>query len=119
MAGHDAEMAVSEFLQQSGLIPITSNYSCKAGEIDLIMRSDQSTIIFVEVRLRNNRDYGSGADTVTSAKQHKLSRTALHYLQRNPQYEEWSIRFDVVSVIREQDHYKFSWIEEAFWPGDN
>jgi len=73
----------------------------------------------VEVRLRSNRNYGSGADTVTPAKQNRLSRTALHYLQSNPQYEEWAIRFDVVSATLDKDQYQFHWIEEAFWPGDN
>lgn len=119
MAGHDAELAAAAHLKMNGLKLVTSNYSCRAGEIDLIMRLDHSLIIFVEVRLRNNRDYGSGADTVTPAKQNRLSRTALHFLQRHPQYEEWAMRFDVVSVTHEYGDYRFNWIEEAFWPGDN
>lgn len=117
--GLHAEEAARRFLEQKGLDHITSNYHCRNGEIDLIMRSGNSILIFVEVRLRNNRNCGSGADTVTPSKQRKISRTALHYLQKHPQYCDYSLRFDVVSGSLHQGRYQFDWIEEAFWPGDN
>ncbi|MBT3347751.1 MAG: YraN family protein [Thiotrichales bacterium] len=117
--GHDAEKASLLFLQKQGLELITTNYRFKGGEIDLIMSSSNNTLVFIEVRLRNSKGYGSGADSVTSSKQRKLSRTALHYMQSHQQYEEWNIRFDVISLTSKLEKYDIEWIEEAFWPGDN
>ncbi len=117
--GLHAEESARGFLEQQGLEHIVSNYHCRGGEIDLIMRAADSTLVFIEVRLRSNRHCGSGADTVTTAKQQKISKTALHYLQSHPQYQESPLRFDVVSGSLHQGCYHFDWIEEAFWPGDN
>ena len=47
--GSDAEQLAATYLQQQGLILVTSNYSCRFGEIDLIMR-DGKSLVFVEVR---------------------------------------------------------------------
>lgn len=48
--GKNAEELVATYLQQQGLTLISSNYRCKFGEIDLIMRDNQP-LAFVEVRL--------------------------------------------------------------------
>ena len=110
-------MAASRFLQQQGLQLITRNYRFKGGEIDLIC-SDRQQLVFVEVRMRNNQYYGSGAETVTLNKQRKLSNTALHYLQHNPRYEAHELRFDVLSATQQGGTFQFEWFKEAFWPGD-
>lgn len=115
--GAAAETAAASFLQQQGLLLISRNYRFKGGEIDLIFEELQR-LIFVEVRMRNNRRYGSGAESVTLSKQQKLSNTALHYLQQHPRYEAHEIRFDVLSATQQQGTFQFEWFKEAFWPGD-
>jgi putative endonuclease len=65
-------------------------------------------LVFVEVRLRQNSDYGSGADSVTYSKQTKIINTAKRYLQTSG--HKWkSYRFDVVSIGKQID-----WIPGAF-----
>ncbi len=118
ISGADAEQAAAHHLQQQGLTLIDRNYRFKGGEIDLILLQRQ-LLIFVEVRLRNNRHYGSGADSVTRSKQQRIANTARHYLQNHPRYQEHEIRFDVVAATATEGRYHFDWIQEAFWPGDS
>lgn len=54
--GIKAENDALTFLQGQGLIPITRNFRCRFGEIDLIMQ-DGNTLVFIEVRKRKNRLY--------------------------------------------------------------
>jgi len=111
--GKEVENLVSIYLQQQGLRLVATNYRCKIGEIDLIM-SDQGTLVFVEVRYRQNFSYGDGVATVDKNKQHKIKRTAIYYLQNHKLYDEVMCRFDVVAVSgRSKDD--FYWIKDAFW----
>ena len=50
-AGDDMALA---YLEAQGLVSVMRNFLCKTGEIDLIMR-EQQTLIFVEVRTRASR----------------------------------------------------------------
>lgn len=61
------EQAAATFLLERGLQLISQNFSCRAGEIDLIMR-DQQTTVFVEVKYRKNRHFGHAAEAVTPTK---------------------------------------------------
>jgi putative endonuclease len=111
--GENWERATESFLRQRGLITLTRNFYSRFGEIDLIMK-DQESVVFVEVRFRENKQYGSGADSVTVAKQRKLSRAALYFLYRNPRYSQIPCRFDVVSVSIDRGNTNFDWIKNAF-----
>jgi putative endonuclease len=55
--GKNAEELAAVYLQQQGLKLLTSNYRCKFGEIDLIMR-DSHSLVFVEVCLRSSATFG-------------------------------------------------------------
>jgi putative endonuclease len=77
------------------------------GEIDLILE-DRGTLVFVEVRLRNNGSFGGAAASITAHKQSKLIRTAQYYLQQLPAHPP--CRFDAVLL----DGGKMEWIRDAF-----
>jgi putative endonuclease len=109
--GQVAEEVACRFLQEQGLRLVTRNYSCKVGEIDLIML-DQKTLVFIEVRYRHNPHYGSSAETVTFAKQRKLTKTALYYLQRHA--TNAPCRFDVVALTQINPKPNIEWIKNAF-----
>ena len=111
--GENWERATESFLRQRGLITLTRNFYSRFGEIDLIMK-DQESVVFVEVRFRENKQYGSGADSVTVAKQRKLSRAALYFLYRNPDYSQVPCRFDVVSITGKGGEPSINWIKNAF-----
>ena len=111
--GDNWERATESFLHRRGLITLKRNFHSRFGEIDLVMK-DQDSLVFVEVRFRQNCRFGTGAETVTIAKQKKLSRAALYYLYRNPQYSQIPCRFDVVSVSTNAGIANFEWIRNAF-----
>ena len=106
--GQAAEQAARRFLEKNGFKLETQNFSAKTGEIDLIM-SKQDLLIFVEVRMRSDSRYGSGADTVTRRKQQKIINTAKLYLQSQRELCWQSYRFDVISMSENID-----WIPGAF-----
>ena len=89
------------------------NYHCRGGEIDLVM-DHHGTTVFVEVRLRNNARYGSGADSVDWRKQQKLTIAAQHYLQHHRTRSDKPARFDVVSICQKADRSTLQWIDNAF-----
>ena len=91
--GLAAENAAALFLQQQGLSLIVQNYSCRYGEIDLIMREGK-TLVFIEVRLRSNQAFTSAADSIDRRKQQKLIRAAQFYLQN--QDLNCPCRFDAI-----------------------
>ena len=66
-SGELAEQQAREYLQQQGLIFVTANVRYKFGEIDLIMKQQQ-TLVFVEVKYRQSQAFG-GAINALSAKQ--------------------------------------------------
>ena len=107
--GGQAEQLAAAYLNQQGLKLVTSNYQCRFGEIDLVMREGK-TLVFVEVRLRSNADFGGAAMSITTSKQQRLARTAEHYLQ---QYGESACRFDAI-LMSEMDMGNIEWIKNAF-----
>ncbi len=74
---------------------MAQNYRWRGGEIDLIAR-DGDCLVFVEVKTRRSHQYGAPEESITSAKQAQIVRTARHYLARHP--TDLDVRFDVVAL---------------------
>ena len=104
-----AEEAAAEFLKERGLRLLERNYSCRFGEIDLIMRDGQ-TVVFVEVRYRRSKSFGGAIESITAAKREKLLRTARHYMAATQEFP--ACRFD--AVLLSGDTQELEWIENAF-----
>ena len=111
-AGRAAERAARSLLERHGLTFIDANYRCRQGEIDLIMR-DGAVLVFVEVRLRSESRFGSGADSVTQTKRRRIIATATHFLSKLHGPLPYC-RFDVVSVSRPNYRSELNWIRDAF-----
>lgn len=107
--GLAAEKAAALFLQQQGLSLLTQNYSCRYGEIDLVMREGH-TLVFIEVRLRSNRGFTSAADSIDQRKQQKLIRVAQFYLQS--QNLNTPCRFDAI-LFDNNEYQSPNWIRNA------
>jgi len=112
--GHKFERYALQHLNQAGLVSITTNWSCRYGEIDLIML-DQDTVVFIEVRYRKHQDFGGALDSVDQRKRNKLIKTAECFLNEFPQWLEHPCRFDVISVHPSSMHtFELDWIQDAF-----
>ena len=115
-AGAAIENAAAAWLQQQGLTCIEQNFRCKGGEIDLIMR-DRSTLVFVEVRLRNRDDFGSAAESVTAAKQRRVIHAAQYYLATHVSHRDEACRFDVLAAKCADGAIAWEWVQGAFYAG--
>lgn len=113
--GSKYESLAKQYLLSQGLIFIEGNFLAKCGEIDLIMK-DQQTVVFVEVRYRKSQRYGHAAETVTPNKMKKLVATAKIWLQRQRlSVHTTDFRFDVVALHQQGEHIK--WIQNAITEG--
>ncbi|KZY60241.1 hypothetical protein A3742_29200 [Oleiphilus sp. HI0071] len=110
--GFEFENKAKHYLQSKGLKLVLQNYSCRLGEIDLIML-DRSTIVFVEVRYRNTAKYGSALESITSNKRSKLLKAANHYLTSRADTSR-PCRFDVIAFDNKNNETEVSWIVSAF-----
>ena len=108
--GAQAEQWAAQYLQRQGLKPVVQNYRSRFGEIDLIMQ-DGAALVFVEVPLRRNADFGGAAASIDTHKQQRIIRTAQQYLAtlaRTP-----PCRFDVV-LMGDARGGQVQWLKNAF-----
>lgn len=109
LTGRLAEELAFAYLQGHGLAPMTRNFRCRLGEIDLIMR-DRDLIVFVEVRLRTPGAHASAAESIDLRKQRKIVAAARYFLAGRT---EQPCRFDCVLLERPQAD-AITWIKSAF-----
>ena len=108
--GAQAEQWAAQYLRQRGLKPVAENYRGRFGEIDLIMR-DGAALVFVEVRLRRNADFGGAAASIDTRKQQRIIRTAQQYLASLARIPP--CRFDAVLMDNAQGA-NVQWLKNAF-----
>ena len=115
LLGDDYEDRAVTLLEDQGLRVLERNFSCKIGEIDIILQ-DGAQLIFVEVRARSNRYFESAAGSVNLRKQQRIVRTAQLFLQRRPQWSNTPCRFDVIAFEPPQSgtRPRIRWIRGAF-----
>ena len=71
------------------------NWRCTAGELDIVAE-DGDVLVFIEVKTRRGREYGTPEEAVTPAKQARLVELAATYVQESGWQSDW--RIDVVAV---------------------
>jgi len=108
--GQQAEQYACEYLENQGLKLLARNYRCALGEIDLIMRDEQNTVVFIEVRKRSHPHFATAIESVTHNKQRKIIKTATHYLQKQNWFDKVTCRFDIVGLSKDE----VEWIKDAF-----
>lgn len=111
--GNDSESLAGRFLMQKGYKIVESNFSCKRGEIDLIVRNDD-LLVFVEVRSKTSAQYGQPMETVNRKKQEKIHKAAEYYLYIHPELAGLYCRFDVISILWKDGKVRLNWIADAF-----
>jgi putative endonuclease len=112
--GDAAEDRALAHLRARGLALLARNYRTPGrggGEIDLVMRDRDGTLVFVEVRKRASRSFGGAAASIGWEKQRRIVFAARHYLMRlrSPP----PCRFDVISM----EGGSIQWMRAAFDAG--
>lgn len=115
--GNRYEQLAARYLCTQGLELISSNYACRLGEIDLIMKHGE-TLVFVEVRYRVSSKFISPVVSVNASKQRKLWRTAQVYLKHHGLTDAVPCRIDVIGITAQtHGRFRFDWIRNAVHPG--
>jgi putative endonuclease len=115
--GDAAEARALAHLLQQGLTLVERNYRVargprrRGGEVDLILRDRDGTLVFVEVRERADARHGGAAASVNHTKRARLVLAARHYLLRFATPPP--CRFDVVAI----DAGEVQWLRAAFDAG--
>lgn len=112
-AGACYEDIALDHLERAGLALIERNYTCRYGEIDLVMR-ERDTVVFVEVRYRRGGVFGDGIDSVDAGKRAKLVRAAEVFLVNHPRLAGAACRFDVVAISGDATAPALDWRRNAF-----
>ena len=110
-AGDAAEARALAYLRAAGLRLVARNYRTPGrggGEVDLILREADGTLVFVEVRARASTRFGGAAASVGATKRRRIVFAARHFLMR--QASASPCRFDVVAI----DGTALQWIRAAF-----
>lgn len=113
--GDFGEDAACKYLKKKRYRIESRNFSCRMGEIDIVARKGEY-IVFAEVKLRRNADFGEAKEFVTPYKQRRVIAAAEYWLMKHP--TELQPRFDVVEVyapdglrtVRPEIHH----IEDAY-----
>jgi putative endonuclease len=116
-SGRLAEQAARSFLESHGLRLLASNYRCRYGELDLIMR-DKEQLVVVEIRYRRHTRFMKPVESITRAKRHRIARATLHFMQNNHAYDDHPVRFDIIGISGPLERSTMNWIPGAFTAED-
>lgn len=96
--GMKGEEAACRFLKNRGYIVIERNWTCPAGEADIIAQDEDGTLVFIEVKTRSSLEAGLPCEAVTPRKRARYERIAGFFLV---EYDgpECRVRFDVISIL--------------------
>jgi putative endonuclease len=97
--GRSGERAAVDLLRAKRFQIVETGWRFGRGEIDIVAR-DGPVLVFVEVKTRRGRAFGSPEEAVTAAKQRQIRKIAQAYLVRR-RIRGVRCRFDVVAVETE------------------
>jgi putative endonuclease len=118
MADHNDVGVVGEKLavaamEAKGYDILATNWRSGRFELDIVAQQGD-IIVFVEVKTRSTGFFGEPFHAVSRDKQRKTIAAANAYMEKNGVMLE--ARFDIISVVVDQDRHRIDHLEEAFYP---
>jgi len=112
--GKEGEEIATAHLISKGYKILARNYRSGRAEIDIIASHDD-WIIIVEVKTRETDQYGNPEDSIGTGKINMLAQGAEDYMVDNDLNN--NVRYDIISIIKNQYKTEVTHLEDAFWPG--
>ncbi|MBP5709504.1 MAG: YraN family protein [Bacteroidales bacterium] len=106
------EAAIAYYLKQNYTI-LDTNWRFGHLEVDVIAENED-TIVFCEVKTRSSNCFGEPESFVTLQKQKNIIRAANSYVLRKGINKD--VRFDVISIIKNNNGCTLNHIPDAFCP---
>ncbi|MEK9136049.1 MAG: YraN family protein [Bacteroidota bacterium] len=111
-SGNKGELIAMHHLKRLGFEIVEMNYRFRRGEIDVVAK-DGDTLVFCEVKMRENDEFGDPAYAITPKKQQQIRKVALGYLFEH-ELKEQDCRFDVVAIKMSRGTPEINYIRNAF-----
>jgi putative endonuclease len=106
--GTSGENFVANWLQTQGATILARQWTCRSGELDLVIKTQDATIAFVEVKTRSRGNWDdNGTLSITPTKQRKIITAAQLFLVSHPHLADLPCRFDV-ALVRKRGNPKTS-----------
>ncbi len=106
--GQSAEKKAIKFLSKANWQILEHNFKTALGEIDIIA-SKNHTLVAFEVKCRN--DAHTLPHSISVKQQLRIEQALLLYLQRNPQFINYNIRFDAILIYHNSmQHIESAWL---------
>ena len=98
--GRYGEQLAADHLTAAGMTVLARNWRCAEGELDLVLREADGTVVFCEVKTRAGTGFGEPAEAVGRVKARKVRMLACRWLLEHRPLGTSEIRFDVVGIVR-------------------
>lgn len=96
-----AEYIACAYLFLKGYRILKNRYKTPVGEIDIVAQKGK-TLVIIEVKKRSSRT--EALSSVTLKSQKRIARCAEYFISRNPDFNTYNIRFDVVTFAHRSKH---------------
>ena len=96
--GRWGEKRAERFLRNKGFKILTRRFSCRAGELDLVMIDSDGTVVLIEVKTRADESFSPVESVVTPRKRRRMTRAARYFLASYG-IQDRPCRFDVVTIV--------------------
>ena len=111
--GQYGENLAEAYLNEKGYKLAAKNWRCSIGELDLIAWQGEM-LVFIEVRTRRGKKFGSPEESITPTKQAKLIELAYTFMAEN-NHQDCPWRIDVIAIVLDGQNQvrRFNHIEWA------
>ncbi len=107
------EKLAKDFLKKRGYRILETNFRCPEGEIDIVAKH-KDFLVFVEVRTKTSREFGSPEESITPAKKERMRASAFYYRQTHHNLVlSWRIDVVAVELSRKGELWRIELIENA------
>lgn len=112
--GQEGEELAIAYLESKGYTILERNYFFERAEVDIVAY-DETAIVFVEVKLRKNTDFGEPAEFITEKQKQRIYKAAEAWLYER-KMDGSPARFDVVGIVQQGNEAPdIRHFENAFW----
>lgn len=103
--GQRGETLAAGFLQKQGYRILERNFRVKGGEIDIIAQ-EKNTLVFVEVKARQDDSFGRPEEAINPQKIATIMRVGEYYASCHPELPQ-ELRVDVLAINKENGQISF------------
>jgi len=111
--GKLGEQRARTFLEQNGYIVLDTNWTSGKNELDIVAQKD-GMLVVIEVKSRSTSYFEHPKDAITVAKIRRIVEATNDYLSQKSL--DLEVRFDVISVLPNNNDFEIEHIEDAFLP---